>query len=170
MRRPDFADLQKYYARSPSSGLFILEYGSKFIGLIAVDASKDSQSEQLFVKKNEQGRDVLADKTRNFYSNGTSSVATIRHFYVEEPFRKTDVQDDILAFATRHVFTASRDVQVLETSATPLLDYKYTVLRRSGFSVEKEVGKLGLFKWKMEAVSLSRERWETDQSKESADI
>jgi len=170
MRRPDFADLQKYYVRSPSSGLFILEYGTKFIGLIAVDASKDSQSEQPFVKKNEQGRDVLADKTKNFYAKGTSSVATIRHFYVEEPFRKSDVQHDILAFAVHHVFTETRDVQVIKTSATPLLDYKYTALRQSGFSVEKEVGKLGLLKWGVDAMGLDRERWETDQSKESSDI
>jgi hypothetical protein len=164
MRRADFANLQKYYARSPSSGLFILEYGNKFIGLVAIDASKDSQSEQGFVKKTEQGH-VLADKTKNFYSSGTSSVATIRHFYVEGRFRKSNVQQDMLAFAARHVFTTAQDVKVLKASATPLLGYKYDTLRELGFSVEKQAGKLGILGWRVDAMALERSRWERGQSK-----
>ncbi|KAH0838341.1 hypothetical protein J3R83DRAFT_6620 [Lanmaoa asiatica] len=167
MRRPDFVNLQKYYARSPSSGLFILEYGNQFVGLAAIDASTDSQSEQSLVKKSEQGH-VLADKTKNFYSSGTSSVATIRHFFVEERFRKSDVQQDILAFAARHVFTTAQDVKVLKASATPLLGYKYNTLRGLGFSVEKQVGKLGIFGWRVDAMNLERARWERDQRKESS--
>ena len=164
MRRPDFANLQKYYARSPSSGLFILEYGDKFVGLIAIDASKDSQSEQGLVKQTEQGKSVIADETRNFFSSGTSSVATIRHFYVEEHFRKSNVQQDLLAFAARHVFTMARDVKVLKASATPLLGYKYTCLRELGFSVEKQASKLGILGWRVDAMSLERVRWEKESS------
>ena len=167
MRRPDFADLQKYYARSPSSGLFILEYDGKFIGLVAIDASKDSQSEESFVKKNEQGR-VLTDESKDFYSSGTSSVATIRHYYVEEQFRKSNIQQDILEFAARHAFTATEDVQVLQTSATPLLGYRYDTLRKLGFSVEKQVGKLGILGWRLEIMSLKRARWKREQSKGSS--
>ncbi|KAF8560401.1 hypothetical protein OG21DRAFT_1480212 [Imleria badia] len=167
MHRPDFANLQKYYARSPSSGLFILEYGSKFVGLVAIDASKDSQSEQGFLKKTEQGH-ILADKTKNFYSSGTSSVATIRHFYVEERFRKSNVQQDILAFAARHVFTTTKDVNVLKASATPLLGYKYSSLRELGFLVEKQAGKLGILGWRVDAMSLERARWE--RNKDSSDL
>lgn len=162
MRRPDVADLQKYYARSPASGLFILEYGSKFIGLIAVDASNDSQSEESFVKKTEQGHNYT-DKTKNFYSSGTSSVASIRHFYVEEQFRKSNVQQDILAFAARHVFTTMQDVKVLKTSATPLLGYKYNSLREFGLSVEKQACKLGILGWRVDAMSLERAQWERQQ-------
>lgn len=167
MRRPDFANLQKYYGRSPSSGLFILEYGGKFIGIVAIDASKDSQSEESFVKKTEQGH-ILADQTKNFYTSGTSSVASIRHFYVEEQFRKSNVQQDILAFAARHVFTTAQDVKVLKSLATPLLGYKYDSLRELGFSIEKQAGKLGIFGWKVDAMSLERARWETEKGKESS--
>lgn len=170
MHRPDFANLQKYYARSPSSGLFILEYDSKFVGLVAIDASKDSQSEQGFVKKTKQGHNILADKTKNFYSSGTSSVATIRHFYVEERFRKSNVQQDILAFAARHVFTMTKDVKSLKVSATPLLGYKYGCLHESGFSVEKQAGKLGILSWRVDAMSLERARWERNWSKDSSDL
>lgn len=169
MHRPDFVNLQKYYARSPSSGLFILEYADKFVGLVAIDASKDSQSEQGLVKKNEHGH-ILADRTKDFYSTGTSSVATIRHFFVEERFRKSNVQQDILAFAARHVFTTTQDVKVLKASATPLLGYKYDSLRELGFSVEKQGGKLGIFGWRVDAMSLERARWERrERSKESSD-
>ncbi|KAG6381214.1 hypothetical protein JVT61DRAFT_5617 [Boletus reticuloceps] len=169
MHRPDFANLQKYYTRSPSSGLFILEYGSKFIGLVAVDASKDSQSEQSFTKKTEK-RHVLAGKIDHFYSSGTSSVATIRHFYVEERFRKSNVQQDILAFVARHVFTTAQDVKVIKASATPLLGYKYSSLRELGYSVEKQVGKVGILGWRVDAMSLERARWEKDQNKHSSDL
>lgn len=168
MHRPDFVNLQKYYARSPSSGLFILEYADKFIGLVAIDASRDSESERGFVKKTEQGHVLATDKIKNFYTTGTSSVATIRHFFVEERFRKSNVQQDILAFAARHVFTTAQDVKVLKASATPLLDYKYNSLRELGFSVEKQVGKLGIFGWRVDAMSLERARWERNQSKESS--
>lgn len=166
MHRPDFANLQKYYARSPSSGLFILEYDNNFIGLVAIDASKDSQSEQVFVKKTEHGH-ILADQTKNFYSSGTSSVATIRHFYVEERFRKSNVQQDMLAFAARHAFTMAQDIKVLNASGTPLLGYKYNSLRELGFSVGKQIGKLGILGWKVDEMSLERARWERDQSKDS---
>ncbi|KAF8445988.1 hypothetical protein L210DRAFT_3391951 [Boletus edulis BED1] len=169
MHRPDFANLQKYYTRSPSSGLFILEYGSKFIGLVAVDASKDSQSEQSFTKRTEKGH-VLAGKIDHFYSSGTSSVATIRHFYVEERFRKSNVQQDILAFVARHVFTNAQDVKVIKASATPLLGYKYSSLRELGCSVEKQVGKVGILGWRVDAMSLKRARWEKDQNKHSSDL
>lgn len=169
MHMPDFVNLHKYYARSPSSGLFILEYANKFIGLVAIDASRDSQSDQGFMKNNNQGH-ILADgKIKNFYTTGTSSVATIRHFFVEERFRKSNVQQDVLAFAARHVFTTAQDVNVLKATATPLLDYKYSSLRELGFSVEKQVGKLGIFGWRVDAMSLQRARWERDQRKESTD-
>jgi len=153
----------------PPRGFFILEYGNKFIGLVAIDASKDSQSEQAFVKKSEQGH-VLADKTKDFYSTGTSSVATIRHFYVEERFRKSNVQQDMLAFAARHVFTTAQDVKVLKASATPLLGYKYDSLRELGFSVDKQDGKLGILGWRVDAMGLERARWERDQRKDSSNF
>ncbi|KAF9229336.1 hypothetical protein BS17DRAFT_792287 [Gyrodon lividus] len=167
LHRPDVADIQKYYTRSPSSGLFILEYGSKFIGLIAIDASTDSRSGQSFVKKNRDGK-FLADKSKDFYSKGTSSTATIRHFYVEEPFRKSEVQNDLLEFAARHVFTMAQDVKGLETSATSLLDYVYKSLSELGFTVQKHVGKIGVYGWRLDIMSLEKARWNKDESKRSS--
>ncbi|KAG9314404.1 hypothetical protein JVU11DRAFT_5201 [Chiua virens] len=169
MHRADFADL-KYYARSPSSGLFILEYGDKFVGLVAIDASTDSQSEERIVKKNKKGRIQVVDKHRDFYSTGTSSVATIRHFFVEERFRKSDVQQDILEFAARHVFSKSKQVKILKASSTPLVGYKYNAFRKLGLSVEKQSGKVGILGWRVDMMSLERAKWEENQNKESSNI
>ncbi|KIK82928.1 hypothetical protein PAXRUDRAFT_153398 [Paxillus rubicundulus Ve08.2h10] len=164
LHRPDLADIHKYYARSPSSGIFILEYGSRFIGLIAIDASTDSRSNQSFVKKTEDGK-FFADKSKDFYSKGTTSTATIRHFYVEEPFRKSEVQNDLLQFAARHAFTMAEDVQGLETLATPLLDYVYRSLGELGFTVEKHISKVGVYGWTLDLMSLEKVRWKEDEGK-----
>jgi len=167
LHRPDVADIQKYYSRSPSSGLFILEYGTKFIGLVAIDASKDSQSDQSFVKKDEDGK-LLADKSKNFYSSGTSSTATIRHFFVDEPYRTSEVQDDLLEFAVRHAFTTTQDVNVIKVSATTLHDYAHRSLGRLGFTVEKHVRKIGVYGWSLDIMSLEKARWKKDESKRSS--
>ncbi|KAF9241323.1 hypothetical protein BU15DRAFT_87245 [Melanogaster broomeanus] len=154
LHRPDVADIQKYYSRSPSSGLFILEYGTKFIGLS-------------FVKKDEDGK-LLADKSKNFYSSGTSSTATIRHFFVDEPYRTSEVQDDLLEFAVRHAFTTTQDVNVIKVSATTLHDYAHRSLGRLGFTVEKHVRKIGVYGWSLDIMSLEKARWKKDESKRSS--
>ncbi|KIJ68391.1 hypothetical protein HYDPIDRAFT_165250 [Hydnomerulius pinastri MD-312] len=167
LHRPDVADIKKYYSRSLSSRFCILEYGGKFIGFIGIDASTDSQSDQSFVKKSKDGK-LIVDKSKDFYSKGTSSIATIRHFYVDEPYRKSGVQDDLLAFAARLAFAMPNDVQSIKTAATPLLDYVQESMRDFGFTVEKTVGKVGVYGWSLDIMSLERARWEKDEKKRAS--
>ncbi|KAH7931025.1 hypothetical protein BV22DRAFT_1124432 [Leucogyrophana mollusca] len=152
LRRPDIVDIPKYYARSPSSGFFILEYGDNFVGLIAIDASRDSTSTKTLTAK---------DSTRaGFQGMGTSRVATIRHFYVEEPFRKTMIQNDLLQHAIQHAFAGGDTVQAINAVASPLVDYVQNSLRDNGFKHNKDAGKVGIYRWTVTNVVVRRENWE----------
>lgn len=56
------ASIKDHYSLSPASGFWIVEYGDKFVGLIAIDASTEDDS----TKRPE-----------------AKTTATIRHFYVQ---------------------------------------------------------------------------------------
>lgn len=159
LRRPDVADIQEYYARSPSSGFFVLEYDNRVIGLIAVDASEDSQSNKNSVKAGE-----IQEKNR-VSSKGTSSTAKICHIFVENPFRNADVQDDLVAFATNHTFTASSDVKEIKVTASSLLGYVQNSLRHCKFTTDEVVERVGIYRWKTQAMRLKRRQWEKSRGK-----
>ncbi|KAG6336959.1 hypothetical protein ID866_2153 [Astraeus odoratus] len=169
LRRVDVADIQGYYARSPASGFFVLEYNSSVIGLVAVDACEDSQLDQSFVRKGDDGK-VTQQEKKDIYKKGTSSTATIRHIYVDEPFRKADVQDDLVAFAIRHAFTTSKDVKEIKITTSSLLGYVQKSLRNFGFTVESSAKKLGIYGWTIDNMSLERTWWERDQEKRSGEM
>ncbi|KAG0708903.1 hypothetical protein DFH29DRAFT_794715 [Suillus ampliporus] len=155
LRRPDVADIAKHYQRSPSSGFFILEYSGKFVGLIAIDASKDSQSQDTLMDKGKPSSSLRAEK-----SKGTSSVATIRHFYIDEPYRTTGIQEDLLAHAVQHAFKADNAVKEIKVTTTSLIPYSQKCIRDAGFALEKPIGKLGIYGWKLDLVVLRRAHWE----------
>lgn len=157
LRRPDVADIANYYRRSPSSGLFILEYSGKFVGLIAIDASKDSQSQDTLMVKEKLTSSL---KSKHTMPQGTSSVATIRHFYIEEPYRKAGIQKDLLAHAIQHAFKADNAVKEIKVTTTPLILYAQKCIRDAGFALEKPVGKLGIYGWKFDLLVLRRAQWE----------
>ncbi|KIM66165.1 hypothetical protein SCLCIDRAFT_111153 [Scleroderma citrinum Foug A] len=159
LRRPDVADIQEYYARSPSSGFFVLEYDNRVIGLIAVDASEDSQSDKNSVKTGE-----IQEKNR-VSSKGTSSTAKICHIFVENPFRNADVQDDLVAFATNHAFTASSDVKEIKVTTSSLLGYVQNSLRHCKFTTDEVVERVGIYRWKTQAMRLKRRQWEKSRGK-----
>ncbi|KAH7883638.1 hypothetical protein F5I97DRAFT_1813751 [Phlebopus sp. FC_14] len=164
LHRPDLADIEKYYTRSRSSGFFILEHDNNFIGFIAVDASKDSQSVHSLIKKGEEGK-VVQPNLKDLLSDGTSSMATIRHFYVEEPYRKAGAQDDLLRFALRHSFTSTDDVRSIQTTTSPLLGYVQRSVRDFGFRVERTDGEIGVYRWTLETVNLDKVRWDEKEKK-----
>lgn len=145
----DVVNIGEYYARSPSSGFFVLEYDGSIIGLIAIDASKDSQSNQSF-KEN--------DKVKG-QKRGTSSVAMIRHFYVEELFRKTDVQDDLVTFAVRHAFDSSEEVKEIRVVTSSLLGYVQESLGKFRFKVDGITRIKGVYSWTTGTMSLKRTDW-----------
>lgn len=122
-----------YYGKSKASGFWILEYGSKFVGLIALDANN--------VRETRKG--------------------IIRHFYVEEEYRKTDVQDDLLHHAIQHAFDNSPTLDIIEAvDAVTLVSYIHNSYQRAGFRLSKEhdtVGGVG--RWKYFTTKLHRKDW-----------
>lgn len=154
LRRPDVADIANYYRRSPSSGFFILEYAGNFVGLIAIDASKDSQSQDTLMDK---GKPSSSLKSK---PKGTSSVATIRHFYIEEPYRKAGIQKDLLAHAIQHAFKADNAVKEIKVTTSSLILYAQKCIHDAGFVLEKPIGKFGVYGWKSDLLVLRRAHWE----------
>lgn len=155
LHRLDVGNIEEYYARSPSSGFFVLEYDSSIIGLIAIDASEDSQSIQSFEESNK----VKEEK------RGTSSVAMIRHFYVDELFRKADVQDDLVAFAVRCAFGASEEVKEIRVATSSLLGYVQKSLSKFRFKVDGITRiNLGVYGWTTGMMNLKRADWEKEKS------
>ncbi|KAF8626526.1 hypothetical protein AX15_004831 [Amanita polypyramis BW_CC] len=139
LRRQDAADFAHYYSGVPGSGLWIVEYGEKFVGLIAMDAKEDDKKN----KKNVSKR---------------VNQATIRHFYVDEPFRSTGIQDDLLAHAIRHTFETSSIVTV-NVEGNPLTSYVQKALRSAGFVQGNKLRSIGLFGWQLHEMVLDKARW-----------
>ncbi|KAG2154890.1 hypothetical protein DEU56DRAFT_868418 [Suillus clintonianus] len=158
LRRPDVADIANHYRRSPSSGFFILEYSKKFVGLIAIDASKDSQSQDTLMDK-DKGKPSSSLKSKHAMSQGTSSVATIRHFYIEEPYRRAGIQEDLLAHAIQHTFKMDNAVKEIKVTTTSLIPYVQKCIHDAGFALEKPVGKVGIYGWKFDLFVLRRAHW-----------
>lgn len=152
LRRRDLIKIKDYYSRSPSSGIWILEYGTRFVGFIAVDASPDSTSNEVVV--------TAESKTKVNYTKGTSETAVIRHFFVDEPYRPVNVQADLLQLAVAQVFQSSPKVTTIKAVRSALTSYTAKVLRQEGFKAEKELDRIGILRWKRKIMSLDRQTWE----------
>ncbi|KAJ7361681.1 hypothetical protein DFH08DRAFT_844860 [Mycena albidolilacea] len=138
LRAPDMrASIKAHYSRSPASGFWIVEYGDKFVGLIAIDASTEDDS----TKRPE-----------------AKTTATIRHFYVQEPYPAAGIQDDLLSHAVNHCFNKSTTVQQIKAPDSPLVPYARKSLKEAGFILEKTTETVGLFRWKLGMRSLQREK------------
>ncbi|KAH9937645.1 uncharacterized protein B0H18DRAFT_971585 [Fomitopsis serialis] len=70
LHRPDLVNIAAWYARSPSSGVWILEFGDKFS----------------LAKRGKKAE----------FPKGTSYTAVVRHFYVDEAYRPAGAQHDLL--------------------------------------------------------------------------
>ncbi|KAI0078924.1 hypothetical protein K474DRAFT_1706112 [Panus rudis PR-1116 ss-1] len=154
LRRRDFIDCVAYYNRSPSSGFWFLEFSGRFVGLIAIDASKDSLSDEVVIKSSPDAANQNPD-----FSEGTSSTARIRHFYVEEPYRSTSIQDDLLEHALTHTFTHSFNIERVVAREESHVPYVGQALRRQGFRTKSVLEKAGLFKWEVRELVLERANW-----------
>jgi len=150
LRRPDVVHLQSHYSLSPASGFWLLEYGDIIIGIIAIDAAKSEPAPSSDVKGF-----VPAQKTK-----GTGTVATIRHFYVDEPYRVVGMQNDLLNHAVRHTFEANKTVQSIRAADSQLVPYIRDSLRSSGFKLQEYTEKVGVFRWKLGLRLLEREDWQ----------
>ncbi|EKM61012.1 uncharacterized protein PHACADRAFT_247306 [Phanerochaete carnosa HHB-10118-sp] len=165
LHRQDMIDLQAYYSRSPSSGIWIFEYGSKFVGLLALDASLDAALDKTFSTNGTPAQNNAIKK--QFSKKGTSQVATIRHFYVMEEYRAALAQEDLLHFAVSQAFTEDHKVKVIKGIDSDLDRWKEAAFTKCGFIVEKGLRSIGLFGWKVRSRGLTRERWQEIQKKAS---
>lgn len=146
------ADFAAYYSRSPSSGLWILDYGSTFVGLIALDAS-------LTATTNEPLAEQATRRKAKIHAKGTSPTATIRHFYVVENYRSSNIQDDLLSHALSQAFQADSTLQRVQAVDSPLIGYVRHSLRKAGFQLEKHTEKVGVFGWKIGTRVLERKEY-----------
>jgi len=149
LHRLDLLNIQSFYTRSPFSGLWILEYRDSFVGLIALDASLDSESNDL----------VTSDKKMS-NKKGTSHIATIRHFYVEEEFRGIGIQKDLLDHAVRRAFSSDSTVRTIKASDSPLIPYVGACLRSAGFQLQNHTEKVGVLAWQLGERTLERNDWD----------
>ncbi|KAJ6604706.1 hypothetical protein DFH09DRAFT_1123563 [Mycena vulgaris] len=142
LRGPDMRDIQEYYSRSPASGFWILDYGDRFVGLIAIDAS-------------------VEDASRGDRKTTTSQTATLRHFYVQEPYPAAGIQDDLLSHAVTHCLNATPAiVQQIKAPDSPLVPYARKSLKEAGFVLDKNTETVGVFRWKLGIRTLRRAVWE----------
>ncbi|GBE78278.1 hypothetical protein BKA93DRAFT_737280 [Sparassis latifolia] len=163
LRRPDLVDIEVYYARSPSSGFWLLEYGEKFVGLIAIDASLDAESEEVIGPTSPpQPKNVKTGKLE--LPKGTSPSATIRHFYVEEPYRVAGIQNDLLEHAITHAFNSDSTVQNIIAVDSPQNSYIGKALRNNGFQLDKKLGTYGVLRWQNSARILKRKSWQSSHT------
>jgi hypothetical protein len=90
-----------------------------------------------------------------------SQSATIRHFYVQEPYPAAGIQDDLLSHALNHCLNQTA-VVVQEVNATdsPLVPYVRKALKDAGFVLEKYTEKVGAFRWQLGMRTLKRDVWE----------
>ncbi|KAJ7103482.1 hypothetical protein B0H15DRAFT_215549 [Mycena belliarum] len=142
LRAPGMKHIQDYYSRSPASGFWIMEYGDRFVGLVAIDAS-------------------VQDASNGNRKAATSQTATLRHFYVQEPYPAAGVQDDLLSHALDHCLNAKPAiVQEVNAQDSPLVPYARKSMKEAGFTLAKETGRVGLFRWRLGMCTLRRDVWE----------
>jgi hypothetical protein len=159
LRRIDLMNIQAYYARSPASGLWILELGDKIIGFIAVDASLDAKNDE---QVTQQASEQLRASIRQ---TGTSRVATIRHFFAEEAYRRVNVEDDLLEFAVQSTFKGNGAVKSIRMLASPLRPAILDSLRRNKFAKGDREGAGGIQNWEFYWYTLERSQWEAGKKK-----
>jgi GNAT superfamily N-acetyltransferase len=146
LRQPDVIDISAYYSRHPSSGFWILEFNEKLIGIIALDAAPQVDPDEPSSKKK---KSLLSSPT-----------AVIRHFYVEEPYRKSNIQTDLLTHAVEHAFRSGPSLERIEASETPLARYIQKSLRSLGFQLKEHTKTVGIYGWKLGRAVLERSEWE----------
>ncbi|THV04894.1 hypothetical protein K435DRAFT_826698 [Dendrothele bispora CBS 962.96] len=134
LRKADLRNISEYYNRSPSSGFWILDFGERFVGLIAVDGASETKKQP-------------------------AETAIIRHFYVDEPYRVAGVQKDLLEHAVRHTFDSDPTVQRIETTTSALTSYAQRSLAELGFRTVEKTKRVGILGWELERRVLERGDW-----------
>lgn len=162
---PDVVDVESYYARSPASGLWLLDFGINFVGLIALDASVDAQSVETVLQGGRQNDHAgHRQRQRKKGEKGTGKIATIRHLYVYESYRKADAQRDLIQYGVDHAFKANDTVEVIRATPSPYSKYIGQALRAEGFVMISHGERVGLLGWKSVTYEITRETWKSLQT------
>jgi hypothetical protein len=159
LRGIDLLNIQEHYARSPASGFWLLELGDKIIGMIAVDASLDATNDEPVTQQSKDRLRASINKT------GTSRVATIRHFFAEEAYRRVNIEDDLVKFAVESTFNANQTVKSIRMLASPLRPAILNSLRGNKFAKGDWVGTIGIMGWEVCWYTLERSQWEAGKEK-----
>jgi hypothetical protein len=138
-----------YYTRSGTAGrgLWLLDFGDKFIGLVALDRES-------------------SDGEGNSGKGG--DTATVRHLYVEEAYRSTEVQDDLLRHALGVAFGVP-DVQRVVLRSDGVQRYVDECAKRCALRAVDRGDAFGLRGWRPLTWEISREQW-TSSSSSSAKV
>lgn len=148
LRAPDLRNISAHYSRDPASAFWLFQYGDDIIGLIAVDASN----------KLDDDEKSSASKSKS----SKSKTAIIRHFYVDEPYRVANLQEDLLEHAVKHAFSDPK-VQRIEAFDSPLVPYLRACLRNAGFQHNHNTKKIGLLGWNLGVRYLNRDEWKGEE-------
>jgi GNAT superfamily N-acetyltransferase len=153
LRGPDMSDILGFYSKSPASRFLVLDYDKLPIGIIAIDASDTSRDTSgSEIRASSEGSEKLGrEKT---------SIATIRHFYVDEAYRRSGVQEDLLRHAIRHAFNSDKAIQQIQVPYSSLLPYIPDCLGAAGFVSIGNPQEIGIFNWKFGMQALNREVWQ----------
>ncbi|KAJ4486207.1 hypothetical protein J3R30DRAFT_3445263 [Lentinula aciculospora] len=140
LRGPDMVDLQEYYSRSPASGLWILEFSNRLVGLMSIDASPSNTEEN------------------------HSDTAIIRHIYVDEPYRTTGIQQDLIDYAVQSAFTSNSSITKVKATSSRLREYVDQALDEAGFKYEGVLETVGMLRWQVRNRILTRDEWNKRQN------
>ena len=148
--------IAKHYTLSPGSGFWILEYGNRFVGLIALDASRDAVPAPAQIEGDGSVKKAKKAKTKQVE---TPHTAIIRHFYVDEAFRGARIQDDLLVHAVDFAFSNDPTLVAIQATDSPHVSYTREALRKAGFQLDHYTDKVGILGWKLGVRVLEQSEW-----------
>ena len=122
--------------------------------MIALDASHDSMSTQSIGSGSEAATQRKSAET-----------AVIRHFYIDEVYRGSGIQVDLLRHAVKFAFDSDDRVIRIKAPDSPLNSYIRLCLREAGFASAYAIEEVGLFGWKVDMGTLERNGWERKLNK-----
>ena len=107
----------------------------------------------------------MSGKEKKPAQKGTKppKTALIRHFYVEEPFRSSNIQDDLLKHAVNYAFERDAKLERIEAPDSPLIGYLRPCLRSTGFELDHHTKKVGLLRWNLGIRYLERKSWNREK-------
>ena len=94
------------------------------------------------------------------------STALVRHFYIDEQYIPSHVQDDLLSHAVKYAFESNPELERITAPDSPLTPHLRRSLRAVGFQLDTNAATetVGVFRWKFGMRMLDRAKWENAQT------